>query len=532
MRTVVDGVSGGPPVQGGGPGATALDAGVSRAAGLLGPGWLPVGLVIALSEQSSAVLAAEVEAVAPAEAAETATPQEVVAPAGTGLTATPERTTADRRGTTGVPHPPTHVSGRSDTAEGTGAKDAAPPSRRALLIGAACGTAGAAVGGGTMWAGTAEDAPPLSPAERLAAAHSSRRRLEGAPPRPLWRYDVEGRPSAQVPLVCAGRTVVLITDKDVTGLDARTGKRLWTRNDVRARGPLQPVGDNLVLVPGAELAAVDPRTGDMEWLPKEFRSGGRTPYGAVLAAESGTVWITVEGRKEGVDSRAVIAYDLNRRAELWRSPLPGRFDEGYLTKDALVVRGEQFMAFDRTGGTRRWRRSYEDVTAGTPVAVAADNAFVAAVRTTLRGYDMARGTRPVWTVKAKGEAESGGPADFGSPVVHGDTVYAADGGYAVHALSRATGGVRWQRTYAFAMAGVSGTRAPDTAVNPSGDTVLMANDVELDAFDADDGTLRWRFTDGGAAVGKGTVVARRRVALTDDLAVVVSGRSVYALPLR
>jgi outer membrane protein assembly factor BamB len=70
------------------------------------------------------------------------------------------------------------------------------------------------------------------------------------------------------------------------------------------------------------------------------------------------------------------------------------------------------------------------------------------------------------------------------------------------------------------------------AVNPSGDTALMANDVELDAFDADDGTLRWRFTDGGAAVGERTVVSRRRMALTDDLAVVVSGRSVYALPLR
>ncbi|MFI0813993.1 PQQ-binding-like beta-propeller repeat protein [Streptomyces sp. NPDC021098] len=524
--TVVDG---GPVSSSGGPVATVLNGGPDRPAALPDPGWLPVGVLVALAEQSSVMLTTEVE---PAHAD---SPEDdavrAPSPAPIGPLASPGHITADGRGTAGVPRPPTRLSGRTDPAETAVPQAAARSSRRALLIGAAWGTAGAAVGGATMWAGTAEDDSPLTPAERLAAAHRSRRRLEGAPPRPLWRYDVEGKPSAQAPLVCAGRTVVLVTDKDVTGLDLRTGKRLWAL-DVRAWGRLQPVGENLVLVPGAELVAVDPRTGETEGLPKEFRSGGGTSQAAVLAAERGTVWIAVERRKEGAVRRDVIAYDLNRRAELWRSRLPGRFDEGYLTKDALVVRGERFLAFDRTGGTRRWTRSYEGVTAGEPVAIEADNALVAAISTTLRGYDMARGAGPVWTVKAMGEAESGGPAAFGPPVVHGDTVYATDGGYAVHALSKATGDVRWQRTYAFAMAEVPGTRTPDTAVNPSGDTVLMANDVELDAFDADDGTLRWRFTDGGAAVGKGTVVSRRRMALTDDLAVVVSGRSVYALPLR
>ncbi|OPF71124.1 hypothetical protein VT50_0235165 [Streptomyces antioxidans] len=46
-----------------GAGSTALDGsgGISRAAGALGPGWLPGRVIAALSELTSALLAAEVE---------------------------------------------------------------------------------------------------------------------------------------------------------------------------------------------------------------------------------------------------------------------------------------------------------------------------------------------------------------------------------------------------------------------------------------------------------------------------------------
>ncbi|EFL22831.1 putative LigA [Streptomyces himastatinicus ATCC 53653] len=285
-----------------------------------------------------------------------------------------------------------------------------------------------------------------------------------------------------------------------------------------------------MLVPGTRIAALDPRTGDIEWEPEEFRSGGRTPYAALLAAEGGTVWIAAE-RRGGADSRVLIAYDLTRGKELWTSPLPDGFDQGYLMKDVLVVRGNEFMAFDRTHGARRWTRSYKGVTAGRPVATDSGGTLIASISSDLCGYDVARGGGPSWTVPAKGEVSYKHLADFGPPVVHGDTVYATDGAYGVHALSARTGAVRWQRLYGLVTKALSGARTPDTTVSPSGHTVLMSNDVEVDAIDAEDGTLRWRFTDSGAAGAKG-IVARRRVALTDDLAVVISGKSVYALPLR
>ncbi|MGA6160292.1 PQQ-binding-like beta-propeller repeat protein [Stenotrophomonas sp. NPDC087984] len=517
--TVLDGGPGRPPapVPFGGPGSTALDGGTRGAAALLSPGWLPAPVVVALAEQSAATLAAEVE---PAEAESTAdAPLEEGAPA--------------PRDAPGAPHAPTRLSGGVTAARSPSRQDAARPSRRTLLIGAAGGTAGIALGGGATWLATDEEPPPSTTAERLAAAGHSRRRLAGAPPTPLWRHDLTGGPPAHPPLIWADKVAVVANDTAVIGVDLHTGKRLWAQDQVRPKGRLLPVGKDSILVPGDDgLAVLSAGTGDIQWRPKSFRRGGRTPYAALLAAEGGTVWLAAGGQGSGsADDGVVIAYDLTGRKELWRSPLPGGFDEGYLTRDALVVRGDTFQAFDRERGTRRWKRSYEGVTGGRPVTTDGRSTLIAAVSTTLRGYGLAHGGGPAWSVRAKGEAGSGHTADFGAPVVHDDVVYATDGGYAVHALSTATGEVRWQRTYAFAMKTLSGVRTPDTAVDPSGRTVLMANDVEVDAFDAEDGALRWRFMDLGAAADKGAVVARRRVAVTDDLALVVSGRSVYALPL-
>ncbi|GAA1297399.1 outer membrane protein assembly factor BamB family protein [Streptomyces javensis] len=534
--TVLDSGSAGPPsaMPVGGPGSTTVDGGLGRAAALLSPGWLPAPVVVALAEQSAATLAAEVEPeVGPAEA-ESA----VGAPLKEGASIPGEApgaldpNAAGRGDTPATPHAPTRLSGGASVAGSPTGQDAARPSRRALLVGAASGSAGLAFGGGAMWVATAEDDPPPTPAERLAAANHSRRRLAGAPPTPLWRHDIAGGPPTHPPLIWSDKVAVVANDAAVTGIDLRTGKRLWTQDDVRPRGRLLPIGKESILVPGDGLAALSAETGDIQWWPKSFRRGGSTPYAALLATEGGTVWLAAGRRGSGAtDDGLVIAYDLAGREELWRGPLPGGFDEGYLTKDTLVVRGEMFLAFDRERGTRRWRRSYEGVTAGRPVTTDGRDTLIAAVTNTLRGYGLEDGGGSAWSVKAKGEAGAGHTADFGAPVVHGDVVYATDGGYAVHALSTATGEVRWQRTYAFAMKTLSGARTPDTAVDPSGRTVLTANDVEVDAFDAEDGALRWRFTDLGAAADKGSVTARRRVAVTNGLAVVTSGRSVYALPL-
>ena len=510
MPTAVDGAPGGPPVQGGGPGATALDAGVSRAVSLLGPGWLPGRLIIALSEQSSAMLAAEIDAEPETEpgtgtvtATETETETAAVSPAPDGTTAPPE---------------------------------AISPSRRALLVGVAGGAAGLAVGGGVTWVATEPDPPtPPTPAERLAAARPSRRRVEGAPPTPAWRYAVEGAAPVYAPLIWRDAVAVLTGERFVAGIDLRTGKRLWTQEGLRSKGqPWAGDGDAL-FVPGDGIAALEPRTGRIQWRSKNFRPGAPTSFAGLLAVDGTTVWFTAETR-EG-NGRVVVAYDVGRRDEVWRGALPDGFTEGHLLKDALVVmnRGgqgaktKQAMAFSRDAGKKLWQRVYPGVSAEGMVTTDADRTLIAAVGSTLRGFDAARGVKGLWSVAALGKDGEGHRPDFGLPLVHGKTAYAADGGYALHAIESATGRIRWQRTYGFVMKALSAPRTPDTVVSPAGHRVLTAGDTEVDAFDAEDGALLWRFADADGAAGEGA--ARRKVAATDDRVVVIGHKSVYALPL-
>ncbi|MGR3935581.1 outer membrane protein assembly factor BamB family protein [Streptomyces sp. BRA346] len=513
MPTAVDGASGGPSAtHGGGPGSTAMDAGISRAAGLLGPGWLPGGLIIALSEQSSAVLAAEIDAV----------PEAATVPDATTDTATQDETAQATPGPGGT----------------TAAQKATRPSRRALLVGAAGGAAGLALGGGVTWVATEPDPPaPPTPAQRLAAARPSRRRVEGAPPTPVWRYGIEGAPPAYAPLIWRDAVAVITGERFVAGIDLRTGKRLWTQDGLRSKAQPWAGGEDALFVPGDGIAALDPRTGRIQWRSKEFRLGASTSFGTLLAVDGSTVWFTA-GTREGI-GRVVVAYDVGRRDEMWRGPLPDGFTDGSLLKGALVVmnRGGQgaktkeAVAFSRDAGKKLWQRVYPGVSAEGMVTTDADRTLIAAVDSTLRGFDAARGGKRLWSVEALGKHREGRRADFGLPRVHEKTAYAADGGYALHAIDAATGRIRWQRGYGFVMKDVSAPGTPDTVVSPAGHRVLTAGDVEVDAFDAEDGALLWRFADTGGDAGKGTESARRKVAVTDDRVVVIGRKSVYALPL-
>ncbi|MFD7502053.1 PQQ-binding-like beta-propeller repeat protein [Streptomyces sp. NPDC059850] len=512
LPTVVDGASGGLPAPGGGPGSTALDAGISRAAGLLGPGWLPGRLIIALSEQSSAVLAAEIDAV----------PEAATVPETATATVTQDETAQATPGPGGT----------------TAARKTTRPSRRALLVGSAGGAAGLALGGGVTWVATEPDRPaPPTPAQRLAAARPSRRRVEGAPPTPMWRYGIEGAAPAYAPLIWRDAVAVITGERSVAGIDLRTGKRLWTQDGLRPKGQPWAGGEDALFVPGDGIAALEPRTGRIQWRSKEFRRGASTPFATLLAVDGATVWFTAASR-EG-SGRVVVAYDVGRRDEMWRGPLPDGFTDGRLLKGALVVmnRGGQgaktkeAVAFSRDAGKKLWQRVYPGVSAEGMVTTDADRTLIAAVDSTLRGYDAARGGKGLWSVEALGKDGKGHRSDFGLPHVHGKTAYAADGGYALHAIDAATGRIRWQRGYGFVMKDISAPRTPDTVVSPAGHRVLTAGDLEVDAFDAEDGALLWRFADTGGDAGKGTESARRKVAVTDDRVVVIGRKSVYALPL-
>ncbi|MEU1941700.1 PQQ-binding-like beta-propeller repeat protein [Streptomyces sp. NPDC020125] len=550
--TVVDAGSAGPTggaAPGAGPGSTALDGpgGISRAVGALGPGWLPGRVIAALSELSSAVLAVEIE---PAEAPSPVAANVPVGPGTAVHRAWPEHGAAPSAVPETRPEPgpgPRHAAGIGAGAEGASSRKtfgpSLSPSRRRLLLGVAGSTAGLAIGGGATWLATAPDSPePLTPAQRLAA-HRPRRRLPGAPPTPLWRYDVKGVASTHAPLVWRDAVAVLTGKRAVVGIDLRTGKRLWTRDGLRPAGqPWVADGDALV-VPGDGLVALEPRTGHIQWHSSDFRQGARSSFTGLLAVAGSTVWFTATVRNESGGAngdRVVVAYDVRERAELWRGPVAGGLDEGHLLKDALVVMagGDQdgtgakrAVAFSRDHGKKLWQRVYPGMTAKGLVTTDARGTLIAALGTTLRGFDAAHDKAALWSVSSKGKGAEGRPADFGLPLVHGKTAYVADGGFALHAIEAASGEIQWQRAYGFVMKVLAAPRTPDTLVSPAGRRVLVAGDAEVDAFDAEDGSLLWRFTDAGAAPSPRAQSPRHKVALTDDRVVVAGSGSVYALPL-
>ncbi|MFI9027299.1 PQQ-binding-like beta-propeller repeat protein [Streptomyces sp. NPDC053560] len=521
----------------GAPAATSLDATSDRAAGVLGPEWLPGRVIAGIVAQSAGVLAAEVE---------------------TGESEATAGVLAPRRGTAldGAAHPATQLSsqgaGRDDTTKGAArpgfpdapvdtapvvgaASDRGDSSRRALLLGAAAGVAGLAVGGGAVWAATAPSEHKPTAAERLMAAHRTRRRLKGASPQPRWRHDLKGAP-VHAPYIWRNRIVVLTGRTETVGLDLRTGRRLWTQETVRPTGPAVPVDDELILIPSRSVAVVAARTGEIAWQDKRYGRTGRLPFERQLGVDGSSVWFAAASSR---GERVVVAYDLDHREESWRSPLSAEAGGGQLTDDALIVTAAAdpksaddevltSFAFARKDGAERDAVTYQGAAAGAPAVVDGEGMLLVAAGKYLRGYDLSAGGKAKWSVRAvRGAAGEKVPV-FGPVAVHGGKAYAADGGYAVHALETATGDIVWQRQYGFQLP--ERPTAPDVVVSPSGDTLVVADDYEVDAVDARDGTLRWRFADLRDSDGVPGGPARRRAAVTDDTVVVLSGRAVYGLP--
>lgn len=506
--------------------ATELEGGAARGSALLGPGWLPrrVGALLAL--QAAEVLAAEVEGI----------PEAVPYPAAAPY---PD-TTAAGGGPSGDRVIRSHSPAGSAATETTSPQSApgARRSRRAVLVSAASGSAGLLAGGAAAWVATSEEPPPEpTAAERLAMKRPYRKRFEGFPPNPLWRYEIAG-PAPKFPPALVGNEIAVVVNETASfGIDLRSGKELWQRK-LKPSGPAYFAADDLLLIPGPELTALDPGSGTVHARSKKYLAGGSTPYAQWLNAQGSTVWFTA-GNLAGAspDGRLLIAYDVAKGRELWRTSVSADFREGHLLKNVLVAvtsgtGGSQgrktAVAFDRDTGEERWTSDYTGLTGQQRTGISDRGLLIAAVGTSLRGYDAAKGGNPQWSLKSKGEdADERSP--FGAPTLHKETVFVSDGAYGVYAVDSVSGEERWQADPYLAISWSKGSAPPDTRVSPSGRRLLTANDVEVEAFDADSGDLLWRFTDLPEEAGKTS--GRRQVSLTDEIAVVAYQGNVYGLPL-
>ncbi|MEU2721407.1 PQQ-binding-like beta-propeller repeat protein [Streptomyces smyrnaeus] len=508
-------------------GGTVLDSGAGRAAGLLIPGWLPRRVSAALAVQAAAVLAAETD--------EDLAPSAVSAPGPAPVQGAPMPTQLDGGAS------PVGVSAAPTAPDRPGALyRPSPLSRRSLLTAVSSGAAGVAVGGSVAWTATTEEPPTLSPAERLASRRKSHRRLKGAPPTPKWRYDFTEPAKKFFPLLWQDKVALLADGTAATGIDIRTGEELWRRKDTSPSGQAWPLGNGLVLLAGSDdLLALNPRDGEVEWRSKRYRKSGRRPYATILAAHGTVIWLVVDNdRSSTPDNRSVAAYDLAEDRELWTAPLPTDYQESHLLPDALVVvtakkgEPERFTAFNRRTGDKTWARTYKSVRAGQFTTVAAPATLVAADKGMLHGYELGESDgKEQWKVEAA-DTHDQAVDFFGVPTSHKGAVYVADSAYGTYRIDARTGKVTWRSEADFDLKPADRHSTPDTAVTPDGKVLVSAGNVEVDAYETRNGTLLWRFTDlPGGKSGDGTVLQRRRAVLSDKYALVVSGRSAYALPL-
>ncbi|MER5616155.1 PQQ-binding-like beta-propeller repeat protein [Streptomyces sp. NPDC002215] len=443
------------------------------------------------------------------------------------------------------------------------ARPASPAAgRRTLLIGLAAGAAGLVVGGGGALAlgggdGTADDPKP-------APSHSGPA-VAGLPPQPRWVYT---HPAAEpAPLTAAvwnDRLLVLTGKNGATAVDLRTGRRAWQNADAADGEAALPAGKDLCFVatPSGFL-----------WLsPKDGKTAHRVEHAALspempklsapafVGASGPVIWFTgsetvtvkapppKKGKKRGKDKQVVraylFAYDIVRREQLWRAPVPagrapgtpvhrliavGRNDLVVRQSPATLTPGDVraakgkavFWSFDRRTGKALWTKQFGTV-APDAAAMGDDQGLLyAAVGDDVQAFETPAG-KPKWTLNGT----SGTP--YGTPVATGAVLHTTNRDQEVGAVERETGRLRWRRSTEAAI----GTAAPAVTLSTTGRTLLASDGSQVTAFAAEDGRRLWKFQDIGAQDPKGpTVTAPYRVLTSGRTAVVRRERIFYAFPV-
>ncbi|WP_406158462.1 PQQ-binding-like beta-propeller repeat protein [Streptomyces sp. NBC_01005] len=435
--------------------------------------------------------------------------------------------------------------------------------RRTLLIGLAAGAAGLVVGGGGVLAlggddgGSTDDPKP-------APGHSGPT-VAGLPPQPRWVYTLPA--AEEAPLTAAvwnDRLLVLTGRSGATAVDLRTGRRAWDSPDAAEGSTALPAGKNLCFVatPSGFLW-LSPKDGKTTHRVEHADLSAGTPKLSapeIVGSSGPVVWFTgsekvtvkapppKKGKKRGKDKQVVraylFAYDIVRREQLWRAPVPAGRGPGTpvhrliaVRQDDLVVRQSPatlapgdvraakgkavFRSFDRRTGKALWTKQFGTV-APDAAAMGDDRGLLyAAVGDDLQAFETPAG-KPKWTLNGTG----GTP--YGTPVATGAVLHTTNRNQEVGAVERETGRLRWRRSTEAAI----GTAAPAVTLSTTGRTLLAADGSQVTAFAAEDGRRLWKFQDIGTQDPKGpTVTAPYRVLTTGRTAVVQRGRIFYAFPV-
>ncbi|MEU6012883.1 PQQ-binding-like beta-propeller repeat protein [Streptomyces sp. NPDC047515] len=435
--------------------------------------------------------------------------------------------------------------------------------RRGLFIGLAAGAAGLIVGGGGALAfgsgdGGRTDDPKPAPSRSGPV-------VAGLPPQPRWVYThPAAEPSPLTAALWNDRLLVLTGENGATGVDLRTGRRVWESADAAKGRAALPAGKDLCFVAGPSaflwLSPKDGKVTHRVGYADQFAGVPNLAVAEIVGGSGPVVWFTgsnevtvkapppKKGKKRGKDQKAVksylFAYDVSRRKELWRTPVPtgrgpaapvyrliavGRDDLVVRQSPATLTSGDVksakgkavFRGFDQKTGKLLWSRSFGTVAPDGAAMGDARGLLYAAVGDDLQAFELPDG-KPKWTVNG-----TTGTA-YGTSVASGTLLHTTNRDQEVGAVERETGRLRWRRSTEAA----PGPAAPAVTLSASRKTLLAADTAQVTAFAAEDGRRLWKFQDIGSQDPKGpTVTAPYRVLATGRTAVVQRDRIFYAFPV-
>ncbi|MFD3524410.1 PQQ-binding-like beta-propeller repeat protein [Streptomyces sp. NPDC058653] len=438
-----------------------------------------------------------------------------------------------------------------------------PLGRRALITGIVAGAAGLVIGGGGVLA-LAGDEQSDGTDDKPLGTDDTPRRLTGLPPEALWAY--EQKVAADEVLnaaVIGGRTLVLTSGSGATGVDVRTGRRLWRSAGAAALHQALPVSSGLGFVAGESgLLWISTASGAVEHRV-DYADGVKGAPGLKVAGVTGTsdgqVWFTGAYRSgTGKAARVrthLFAFDLTTREELWRTviangraPLTPVYQLIAVREADIVVRQDAksllpvqvraargrsvYHCFDRATGKRTWSKSFGAVPpVGGSVGDARGRLFAAAADQ-LYAYDTASAER-LWRRSGAPEVAGQKPFAFGTGTLVGSTLYVANRFQEVYALDPDSGVQRWKGT----TEGPAWSGVPRISLSESGRTVLSADGLQVTAFGAKDGRRLWKFQNAGGpapspgADGAGVAAPPYQPLMAGRTAVIRRGGTFYALPV-
>lgn len=346
-----------------------------------------------------------------------------------------------------------------DGHDGTEAPSSPSTSRRKLLTLSGAGAAALVGAGYGVRAWTSKD----SSSRDTAGSSGESARPANVPPELSWKQDVAGIQDVSAPRT-VGNVAAVFTEQGLVGLNAKTGKKLWTVGPDAYGYAFTTDGKRLWTLPNTvatdlEIADIDLRTGNFG--TTRIRSADLDGSTVVLLAATGdSLFLTTRTQDEEDVKKGfhVVRIDLQSGKEKWRRPIPTALpsDGPDATVAAvsgpylLMVKADRASVRDIRTGKELWDRKFAPDANSTAEKIPRGQLALSRTHVFLGADELValrlKDGETSWRFGEGRELGSGynESRHYGLPVLRDGVVYAAEGARGFVAVDAGSGKLVWE----------------------------------------------------------------------------------------